>query len=443
MPEVTIDLWESVEKAMAERPVGQLTIRNWGTDDKPCYQIEAISIEHGSSREQPKTEVVYQEGEKPADFTQASESPTRKATWTRPSSRQSSHAGSHGVTTTQTEKTSVGRSASRQILLRSVEPVSMPDIPRQEAMDFLRHFGDETFDFPTQPGCVLLGSLDNKYPQHSSASGWLLSLTGDQFAAILGQVTDTEELKPYILGTLHFEVGGELEGPAVYVNTMVEIMEGNATALKIIEGLATAIRLMEIEREEEAYDYLKTFAQIYPDAANAREHLSAILIEPSDRRPGVELLEREGFLVATGKNVYDLTTLGLWSAYCMLGHLHYRRGVYSQAAWCYSQAYQMDRTKTEALKYQAQCYMELKDWEFARTHLERLLQQEPDNLDAHLQLCMVNFGESETNQSEETRQKAHQSHQEMLNVCRRVLKREPGNELALKILDEDRKMERR
>ena len=83
MPEMTIDLWESVEKAMNERPVGQLTIRNWGTDDEPYYQIEALTIEYGG--QQPKTTIVYREGEMPEDFVSASESPTGKATWTRPS----------------------------------------------------------------------------------------------------------------------------------------------------------------------------------------------------------------------------------------------------------------------------------------------------------------------------------------------------------------------
>jgi len=85
MPEITLDLWESVEKAMSERPVGQLTIRNWGTDDEPYYQIEAIKIEYGLPEQQPKTTIVYQEGEQPADFVPASESPTGRATWTRPS----------------------------------------------------------------------------------------------------------------------------------------------------------------------------------------------------------------------------------------------------------------------------------------------------------------------------------------------------------------------
>ena len=86
MPEMTIDLRESVEKAMTERTIGQLTIRNWGTDDEPYYQIEAFTIEYGG--QQPKTTKVYQEGEMPEDFVSASESPTGKATWKIPSSKQ-------------------------------------------------------------------------------------------------------------------------------------------------------------------------------------------------------------------------------------------------------------------------------------------------------------------------------------------------------------------
>jgi hypothetical protein len=88
MPEITLDLWESVEKAMNERPVGQLTIRNWGTDGEPYYQIEAITIEYRPSGQQPKTEIVYREGEMPADFVPASKSPTGRAMWTRLSPEQ-------------------------------------------------------------------------------------------------------------------------------------------------------------------------------------------------------------------------------------------------------------------------------------------------------------------------------------------------------------------
>jgi len=102
-----------------------------------------------------------------------------------------------------------------QISLSTVEPISMPHIPREEAMDFLRHFGRETFEFPVRPGCVLLHTLKSAYPRHSFAEGWLISLTGDQLYAVLDRVTSAEVLQEYIIGTLYFEIGGRSKEPKV------------------------------------------------------------------------------------------------------------------------------------------------------------------------------------------------------------------------------------
>lgn len=102
-----------------------------------------------------------------------------------------------------------------QIALRSIEPISMPHIPRDEAMTLLRHFGKETFEFSVQPGCVLFHTLKYAYPRHSFAEGWLLPFTGDELYAFLSQAASTEELQEYIIGTLYLEVGGTVKAPRV------------------------------------------------------------------------------------------------------------------------------------------------------------------------------------------------------------------------------------
>jgi hypothetical protein len=102
-----------------------------------------------------------------------------------------------------------------QISLRSIEPISMPHIPREEAMAFLRHFGNETFEFPVHPRCALLHTLKYAYPRHSFAEGWLFSFTGDQLYVYLNQSASAEALQEHIIGTLYFEMGGTVKIPRV------------------------------------------------------------------------------------------------------------------------------------------------------------------------------------------------------------------------------------
>jgi len=108
-----------------------------------------------------------------------------------------------------------------QISLQSVEPISLPHIPREEAMAFLQHFGGETFEFPVDPDCVLLHTLKYAYPQHSFAEGWLFPFTGDQLYAFLDQATNAEELQKYIVGSLYFEVGGTVKEPRIIATSFL------------------------------------------------------------------------------------------------------------------------------------------------------------------------------------------------------------------------------
>jgi len=306
MPEITLDLWESVEQAMNEKPIGQLSIFNWGTDDKPCYQIEAITIEYVTPQEQPKTTLVYHEGERPKDFVPASESPTGKATWTRPS-------------------------------------------PKLEEMD-------------------------------------------------------DEEAK--LLAT---------------------------------KGMATAMSLIRNNYEAEAYELLKNFSEVFFDSMMAKHHLVNIVIPPNEKGPEIELIEREGFLAKTGNNLYEVTTPGLSSAYSLLGHLHYRREIYDKACWCYEQAYQIDNSQAEMLDHQARCCTELKDWERARNYATKLIQQKPDDIEANLRLVTVNLAAYEESQLEKDKKLADQAYQSLVDVSRRVLEKDPNNQLAIQIIDAEKK----
>lgn len=349
-----------------------------------------------------------------------------------------------------------------KISLRSVEPISMPHIDRDDAMDFLKHFGRETFEFPVQPGCVFLHTLKNAYPRHSFAEGWLLSLMGEKLFALGNGGNDVAELQEYILGSLYLEVGGTFivpqvsatargGGPSQPVSTPkvevdrpvadeswrpVEEMNDNTIKLDCLNIIGTFVMLATMEKREDAYEFFKEFTQLYSDAATAQSHLTDIVIRPQDRGTEIDVLEREGMLVSTGENRYQMTSLGLSGVYGLLGHFHYRYEVYDEAAWCYGQAYGLDSAGTDLLEHQAKCYMALGEWELARIQYEKFLAHHPDALEARARLWMANLAAYQQSHAEGDHHRLQQSRQEMIDACHRVLETDPDNEWALGLLED-------
>ena len=211
--------------------------------------------------------------------------------------------------------------------------------------------------------------------------------------------------------------------------------EENPLKLQFLQVMGAGMMLMVENKDEDAYQILKNCAEVYANAAVAKNHLIDIPIPPSKRSQAIDFLERQGCIAKTGIDEYAITNLGLFLFYYALGTLHYDNQNYQQAAECYAQAYIMDGTEHPLLQHQARCYIELKEWDKAINQLELLLFEEPNNLNAYPPLAEAYGKAYEATQNEKYRIKGRESLYRLRTACQRVLAEDPDNETATSILE--------
>ena len=109
------------------------------------------------------------------------------------------------------------KESQNMIRLRELELINIPTVDNQEAAMFTKRItGNESFEFDgkVKPKLIMLHSLKYNYPNHSFATGWLLSLDYDALMNLNNQYQNDDDynsiLKKYIVGSIHIEYGGTL-----------------------------------------------------------------------------------------------------------------------------------------------------------------------------------------------------------------------------------------
>jgi len=113
------------------------------------------------------------------------------------------------------------------IRLRDLEPINIPTIDNLEASMFTNHLtGNESFEFDgnVKPQLIMFHSLKYNYPDHSFATGWLLSIDYDALMNFSDRYQNDDDynsaLKKCIVGSIHIEYGGPLRETRITSTTV-------------------------------------------------------------------------------------------------------------------------------------------------------------------------------------------------------------------------------
>jgi len=106
------------------------------------------------------------------------------------------------------QRTGSGEDRKTLIQLKTVEPFSASYIDVEKAGAIMRHFGRESFDFPSQPESLFIYEVRNRLPERSWAKGLLLDCSVDDVQTGAAG----SNLPPHVVGRALLECGGDIQG---------------------------------------------------------------------------------------------------------------------------------------------------------------------------------------------------------------------------------------